>query len=49
MTPADLLDAARDLLERPAAADIGAWPRAVAVPPGRPSSRHSTSSGVRTG
>ncbi len=31
MTPAGLLDQARDLLEQPAAAGIGAWPRAVAL------------------
>lgn len=31
MTPADLLCAARDVLERPAAATIASWPRAVAL------------------
>ncbi len=31
MTPDDLLVAARDLLERPALARIGGWPRAVAL------------------
>ncbi len=31
MTPADLLIAARDLLERPATASVGGWPRAVAL------------------
>ena len=31
MTPADLLTAARDLLERPALARVGGWPRAVAL------------------
>lgn len=31
MTPDDLLAAARDLLERPAFASIGGWPRAVAL------------------
>ncbi len=31
MTPADLLAAARDLLERPAVASVGGWPRAVAL------------------
>ena len=31
MTPADLLAAARDLLERPQGADVGGWPRAVAL------------------
>src|SRR5258706_7346793 len=31
MTPADLLAAARDLVERPAAANIGGWSRAVAI------------------
>jgi hypothetical protein len=31
MTPDDLLAAARDLLERPAGAGVGGWPRAVAV------------------
>lgn len=31
MTPADLLTAASDLLERPALARVGGWPRAVAL------------------
>lgn len=31
MTPADLLSAARDLVKRPAAANIGGWSRAVAI------------------
>jgi hypothetical protein len=31
MTPADLLATARDLLERPALASVGGWPRAVAL------------------
>lgn len=31
MTPADLLAAARDLVQRPAAANIGGWSRAVAI------------------
>ena len=31
MTPADLLAAARDLLERPALASVGSWPRATAL------------------
>lgn len=31
MTPADLLTTARDLLERPALASVGGWPRAVAL------------------
>ncbi len=31
MTPGELLTAARDLLERPAAATVGGWPRAVAL------------------
>lgn len=31
MTPADLLAAARGLLERPAPAEVGGWPRAVAL------------------
>jgi hypothetical protein len=30
MTPADLLDAARQIQERPAAATAGVWPRATA-------------------
>ena len=31
MTPADLLAAARDLLEHPALGSVGGWPRAVAL------------------
>jgi hypothetical protein len=31
VSPADLLITARDLLERPAPASIGGWPRAVAL------------------
>ncbi len=31
MTPADLLNAAREVLERPALARVGGWPRAVAL------------------
>jgi len=31
VTPADLLAAARDLLERPAAAGVSGWPRAVSL------------------
>ncbi len=31
MTPRDLLTAARDMLERPAAATAGVWPRASAL------------------
>lgn len=31
MTPAALLAAARDLLERPAVRSVGGWPRAVAL------------------
>ena len=31
MTPADVLAAARDLLERPAPAGAGGWQRAVAL------------------
>jgi hypothetical protein len=31
VTPADLLDASRDLLERPAFAGVGGWSRAVAL------------------
>jgi hypothetical protein len=31
MTPADLLDAARDLLERPGLVSVGGWSRAVAL------------------